>query len=141
MHHAGCHGSMTEGGVVIGIENGDGRLIENSNSGLIDDGSLGIIQNRDRGLADIGLFRTAIGVASEVIATDQQRLQYGIIGIDAGINDGDGCSGSGCVIHGVRSIAANQLHGRLGDVAFPNGAAVVADCGAVAQVRRRRSGR
>ena len=141
MHDSGSHGSVAESGIVVGVEHSDGRLIQNRHSRLIHDGCLGVIQNRDRGLADIGFLGAAVRVASEIVAIHQQRLEHRIIGIDAGINDGHDGAGPGGVVNRMSGVAANQLHGGLSDVAFPDGAAVITHRGAVAKIRRRRSGR
>src|SRR6266567_1828049 len=109
-------------------------LIEDRNGSLVDLCGLGITQVGRR--ADVGLLRTTVGVAGEVVSGDQQVLQYRMGRVHARINHCDGHAGSCNVKCGLGCTRAYQGIGRLCDVAVPNCRAVVRSRRLIGQVRR-----
>ena len=95
------------------------------------------IQNCDRGLAHIAHLGAAALIAGEVISRNQRIFQHGMVGIDAGIDHGNGHSRAGDFIYRVRRVGLNEPVAGLIHVAVPNRGSVVGDWSLVRKIRRR----
>ena len=135
------HGAVSEGLVVVSIEDGGRGLIQNRSRRLADLGNLHVVAVEDgsRRLADIRHFRTATLVASEVVAGNNRTLQGRMIGINARIDHCDGDARARRAENGMHGIGLDQLVRRLIYIATPNCRAVVGDRRSVVQIRRNRS--
>src|SRR5258708_21211739 len=93
MDKAGGHRAVAECGVVRGIEDGSGGLVENRRRGLLHVAWLLILRvgvsKPVLVSADIQPFGGSGLVARKVIAGKQNRLEDGVIDVHTGINDGD----------------------------------------------------
>src|SRR5713226_4921765 len=124
---------MPERGILRTVEYRNRALIEHGNRSLIDLGSLRLAQIW-RG-ADVGFFRTAIGVSREVIPGYEQVLQYRIGRVHASVDYCNGYSGAGDVKRGLGCTRAYQLIGRLCHVSVPYCRTIVRSRLLICQVR------
>src|SRR5258706_84644 len=136
MDEAGGHRAVAECGVVRGIEDGSGGLVENRCRGLLHVAwSLILVVGVSKPVlvsTDIQPFGGSGLVGRKVVAGKQNRLKDGVIDVHAGINDGDdaGAANSKTVL---RVLKTDDLAGRLSGVAMPNDRAIVIHGGSIVE--------
>jgi hypothetical protein len=128
MDKAGGHRAVAECGVVRGIEDRSGGLVENRCRGLLHVAWLLIlgvgVSKPVLVSTDIQPFGGSGLVARKVVAGKQNRLEDGVIDVHTGINDGDdaGAADSKTVL---RVLKTDDLGGRLSGIAVPDDGAVI----------------